>query len=476
MNEIQSSKPIIIIGAGPAGLTAAYELMKKGIPSIIIEKSSTVGGLSQTVKYKGYHFDIGGHRFFTKVKRVDDMWREVLKEDFLKRNRLSRIYYKGKFFFYPIKPTDVVKKLGIWESFLCGMSYFKSKIIKRPKEDSFEDYIINNFGERLYKTFFRSYTEKVWGIPCTEIKAEWAAQRIKGLSFSSLLKTMIIGNRGDKIKSLIEQFYYPKYGPGMMWEKTREIIESSSLSKVLLNSSAKEIIYKDGTVEKAIISNNGKEETIEVSGLISSIPIIQLFQMLTPGIDRKYIDAANSLHYRDFITIALVINKNNLFPDNWIYVHDPDVLVGRIQNFNNWSEYMSENNETTCIGMEYFCFETDDIWNKSDKDLIDMAKNELDKIGLAKKEDVVDGAVVRMQKTYPVYDDSYEAAMPIIKEGFSHFKNLYPVGRNGMHRYNNQDHSMYTAMLAVENLADGKNHNLWDVNVERVYHEEIEAK
>ncbi len=470
--NLLGSTPVLIIGAGPAGLTAAYELMKKGTPSIIIEKSKVVGGLSQTVKYKDYHFDIGGHRFFTKVKRVDDMWREVLGDDFLKRQRLSRIYYNGKFFMYPIKPFDVVEKLGLKESFLSGLSYFKSKLFKRSQEKSFEDYIINNFGERLYKTFFRSYTEKVWGIPSNQIKAEWAAQRIKGLSLTSLLKTMLFGNRNNNIKSLIEQFYYPKYGPGMMWEKTQELIEKSGLSKVLFDSNVKEIIYENDIVKEVIVITKTGELRFPVKAIISTIPIIELFKLLNPHIDNSFIEAASSLNYRDFISIALILNRSDIFPDNWIYIHDPNVLVGRIQNFNNWSEFLVPNNNTTCIGMEYFCFETDSIWKKSDKELLEFAATELEKIGLAKKEDVIDGAVVRMKKTYPIYDDAYEKAMPIIKEAFSKFKNLYPVGRNGMHRYNNQDHSMYTAMLAVENIIDGAKHDLWQVNVERVYHEE----
>lgn len=472
-NKIKDQNPVLIIGAGPAGLTAAYELMKRGVKSIIIEKTGVVGGISQTVRYGEYRFDIGGHRFFTKVERVNKMWKEVLGDDFLKRKRLSRIFYNGKFFHYPIKPFDVLQKLGILESFLCGLSYFKSKIFKRKKEESFEDYIVNNFGERLYQTFFKSYTEKVWGMPCTEIKAEWAAQRIKGLSITSLLVTMFFGNRDNKIKSLIEEFYYPKYGPGMMWEKTQKIVEDSGLSKIYFNTNLKEIISSNGSIGSVVIEKDGVEEKILVSSLISSAPISEVFNLIKPDLEKTFIDVAKNLHYRDFITVALIINIQSLFEDNWIYVHDPDVLVGRIQNFNNWSEYMVPNNKTTCIGMEYFCFDTDLIWNQSDEKLIEMAKKELHKIGLANYDGVLDGSVVRMKKTYPIYDDSYEKSMPVIKKVFSKFSNLYPVGRNGMHRYNNQDHSMYTAMLAVENLIDGKKHDLWKVNVERVYHEEI---
>lgn len=468
--------PVLIIGAGPAGLTAAYELAKKGKRSIIVEKDSVVGGISRTVRYKDYRFDIGGHRFFTKVERVNEMWREVLGDDFIKRARLSHIYYKRKFFLYPIKPLDVLFKLGLWESFLAGLSYFKAKIFMRPKEESFEDYIVNNFGWRLYNTFFKSYTEKVWGIPCTNIKAAWAAQRIKGLSLTSLIKTAFFGNRGDAVKSLIEEFQYPKLGPGQMWEKTLERVHASGLSDIYFSSYPTELQHVDGRITEVTIETPDGKKIVPVSAVISSMPIPGLFSLLHPVISKEALAAANSLSFRDFITVALILKQPNLFPDNWIYVHEPNVLVGRIQNFNNWSPFMVPRNGTTCLGLEYFCFTTDSIWSKPDSELIMMASEELDSIGLAHKEDVIDGAVVRVEKTYPVYDDAYDRAMPHIHNAFAQFSNLYPVGRNGMHRYNNQDHAMYTAMLAVENIVENAGHNLWDVNVERVYHEEIEKK
>ena len=466
--------PVLILGAGPAGLTAAYELMKRGRRSILVEKDAVVGGISRTVEYKGYHFDIGGHRFFTKVKRVDDMWREVLGSDFIKRSRLSHIYYRRKFFLYPIKPLDVLAKLGVWQSFLAGLSYARAKLFKRPIENSFEDYIVNNFGERLYRTFFKSYTEKIWGVPCTQIKAEWAAQRIKGLSLVSLIKTAFLGNRRNAVKSLIEEFHYPKLGPGMMWEQTLERVRSSGLATVSFNSRATVLRHRNGEIFEAVVKTSDGEQTIAVSSVISSIPIAELFDPLQPSLDSRALGAARTLRYREFITVALVLKRVDLFPDNWIYIHEPGVRVGRIQNFNNWSPYLTPDNGTTCLGLEYFCFATDAIWSAPDAELLAMAAGELEDIGLAKREDIIDGAVVRMEKCYPIYDDAYEAAMPAIRAQFAQFKNLYPVGRNGMHRYNNQDHAMYTAMLAVENLADGAGHNLWDVNVEPVYHEETE--
>ncbi len=472
MNSIQ--KPVVIIGAGPAGLTAAYELAKRGRRSVIVEKDTVVGGIARTAQYKGYRFDIGGHRFFTKVDRVMAMWRDVMGDDFLKRPRLSRIYYRKQFFYYPIKPFDVVRKLGLWETALAGLSFIKAKIFPRPREESFEDYIINNFGERLYRTFFKSYTEKVWGIPCTEIKAEWAAQRIKGLSFSSLIRTALFGNRGNKIKTLIEEFWYPRLGPGMMWEKTKDLVEKSGYGETLFRSAPTAVLHENGVITAVRVwGSDGGERTIEASALISSMPLAELFDLFEPKLDPAAIRAAHSLHYRDFVTVALVIRRKDMFPDNWIYIHEPGVKLGRIQNFKNWSPEMVPGPETTCLGLEYFCFTTDPLWRMQDKDLVAFAADELEKIGLAKKEEVLDGAVVRMPKTYPVYDDAYERAMPEVKKAVARFANLYPVGRNGMHKYNNQDHSMLTAMLAVENIADGAQHNLWEVNVERIYHEEI---
>lgn len=470
--DMEKNTSTLIIGAGPAGLTAAYELAKSGRRSVIVEKSGVVGGISRTVVYKGYRFDIGGHRFFTKVERVNRMWHEVLGDDFIKRSRLSHIYYKRKFFLYPIKPFDVLFKLGIWESFLAGLSYAKAKIFKRSDDGSFENYIVNNFGNRLYNTFFKSYTEKVWGIPCTKIKASWAAQRIKGLSVTSLITTALFGNRGNKVKSLIEAFYYPKLGPGQMWEKTLELVLVSGLCEIHFNSEVRDLKHIDGNVYEARIKTPDGEKILAVDSVISSIPIRTLFELFSPALSIQVLDAAKGLSFRDFITVALILKKKDLFPDNWIYIHEPDVLVGRIQNFNNWSPYMVPDNGTTCLGLEYFCFDTDPLWGTSDKKLIERGAEELEKIGLASKSDVIDGAVVRVEKTYPVYDDAYEEAMPIIKDAFSAFTNVYPVGRNGMHRYNNQDHAMLTAMLAVENINANAGHNLWDVNVERVYHEE----
>ncbi len=464
----------LIIGAGPAGLTAAYELAKRRRHSIIVEKDSMVGGIARTVESAGNYFDIGGHRFFTKIPRVMTMWQEVLGQDFLKRPRLSRIYYRKKFFYYPIKIFDVMKKLGFWESALCGVSFFISRFKKSPHEENFEDYIVNRFGRRLYSLFFRSYTEKVWGIPCTKIKAEWAAQRIKGLSFVTLLKTALLGNRGNAIKTLIEEFYYPRLGPGMMWRRTAEAVERSGYGRVIYNTRPVEIVHDGRRVIGCRLRGDvaSQSELWEADNIISSMPLQELIGLFSPRLSEEVIRAAYSLNYRDFITVALVVNRREIFPDNWIYIHEPEVRLGRIQNFKNWSPDMVADKNQSCLGLEYFCFKNDAVWNMSDQDLVNLAKAELEKIGLVKKNEVSAGTVVRMEKTYPIYDDNYEQAMPVIRKALSVFSNFYTVGRNGMHRYNNQDHSMYTAMLAVENVFGAK-HDLWQVNTERVYHEEI---
>lgn len=469
-------EPVIIIGAGPAGLTAAYELAKRKTRSVILEKDTMVGGIARTAEYRGYRFDIGGHRFFTKVDRVMAMWREVLGTDFLRRPRLSRIYFRKKFFSYPVKPFDALSKLGARETVLAGFSFLNARMRPRLREESFEDYIINNFGERLYRTFFKSYTEKVWGIPCTEIRAEWAAQRIKGLSLTSLVKTAFLGNRGNKIKTLIDEFYYPRFGPGMMWEKTKERVEESGYGKVRFGVLVRAILHDGKKITGVrIVNEKGGEEIIQGSALVSSMPLGELLQLMVPAMPQKVQDAASDLHYRDFITVALVVNKEHVFPDNWIYIQDDGFQVGRIQNFKNWSPEMVGDPKKTCLGLEYFCFKTDPLWSMKDADLIKLGAEELERLGFAKKEEVLDGAVVRMEKTYPVYDAAYEAAMPALKKAVGQFGNLYPVGRNGMHKYNNQDHAMYTAMLSVENMFGAK-HDIWDVNVERAYHEEKEER
>jgi protoporphyrinogen oxidase len=469
-------KKVVIIGAGPAGLTAAYQLCKEGVESVILEKDVVVGGISRTVNYKGYLFDIGGHRFFTKVKAVDEMWREVLGEKkFLHRSRLSRIYYNKRFFYYPIKAANALWGLGLWNSTLTLASYMKAQMLPSKNEKSFEDWVSNRFGKRLFNIFFKTYTEKVWGIPCSEISADWAAQRIKGLSLIATIKNALLSsqstNKGDVIKTLIDAFDYPEKGPGQMWEMVAEDIQTRG-STLKMKSSVEKILWKPGAVTALEIGIDGKKEKVDGTDFISSMPIQELVRKLSPKPPANVRDAAERLGYRDFLTVSLIVNKADLFQDNWIYIHDSSVKVGRIQNFKNWSPEMVPDPLKTCLGLEYFCFEGDGLWTMSDEDLIKLATEEIGALGLVDPKDVEDGAVVRMPKAYPVYDSVYAGAVNTIREFMAGLGNLYLVGRNGMHKYNNQDHSMLTAMLSVKNILGAK-YDVWEVNVDNEYHEEV---
>jgi protoporphyrinogen oxidase len=477
--EIKEKK-VVIIGGGPAGLTAAYQLSKAGVPSVVLEKDNTVGGISRTVNYKNYRFDIGGHRFFTKIKEVEDLWKNVLGDDFLRRKRLSRIYYNKKFFYYPLRPLNALLRLGIRNSFLIGVSYLYAKLRPSKEENTFEQWVSNRFGKRLFNIFFKTYTEKVWGIPCQEIRAEWAAQRIKGLSLLSALKNALMksqNNSGDKkhvIKTLIDEFDYPKYGPGMMWKAVANDIQTNG-SEVWQGAEVVGILLSNNRIEAVEVQRDGKIELISGTDFVSSMPIREAIQIFRPAVPKDVLDAANDLKYRDFLTVALIINKPHIFPDTWIYIHDSTVKVGRIQNFKNWSPHMVPNNEKTCLGLEYFCFEGDALWNTSDDQLIELAKRELEALGFADQDDVEDGTVVRMPKAYPVYDSTYKKSLRIVRNFIDGLYNFQLVGRNGQHKYNNQDHSMLTAMMAAENI-QGANHDLWQVNEEPEYHEEIVEK
>ena len=469
--------PVVIIGAGPAGLTAAYVLSKAGAQSIVLEKDQVVGGLARTVNYKGYYFDIGGHRFFTKVEAVEKIWKEVLAENLLRRNRLSRIYYNNKFFYYPLRPLNALLGLGVWNSILIFFSYLASQLFPSKEEETFEQWVSNRFGKRLFRIFFKTYTEKVWGIPCKDISAEWATQRIKGLSLIAVLKNAIIKNQSgqkDKrkvIKTLIDEFDYPKFGPGMMWQTMVEIIRRNN-SQVWLGKEVEGIRWSGNRVEALEVKRNGQIELLYGKDFISSMPIREALQKFKPQVPKEVLDAANDLKYRDFLTVALIIRKPMLFPDTWIYIHDPEVKVGRIQNFKNWSPFMVPDPNKTCLGLEYFCFEGDCLWSMPDDELIELGKRELETLGLGNKDDVEDGMVVRMPKAYPIYDSTYRKSLEVVRQFLKQFENLHLVGRNGMHKYNNQDHSMLTAILSAENIL-GANHDLWTVNVKQEYHEEM---
>jgi protoporphyrinogen oxidase len=474
------NKKVVVIGAGPAGLTASYQLSRAGVESIVLEKDQTVGGISRTVNYKDYHFDIGGHRFFTKIDEVDRMWQSILDDDFLKRERLSRIYYDKKFFYYPLRPFNALLGLGLWNSILILGSYLLSRLIPSKPEETFEQWVSNRFGKRLYHIFFKTYTEKVWGISCNEIRAEWAAQRIKGLSLVTAIKDSLMKsqnnshNKQNVIKTLVDQFHYPKLGPGMMWRAVAEKIQSNG-SEVRMEAEVTGIVCSEKRVEAVEAKRNGKLDRISGTDFICSMPIRELVQKIKPPVPKKILDAANNLQYRDFITVALIINKGDVFPDNWIYIHDPDVKVGRIQNFKNWSPYMVPDQSKTCLGLEYFCFENDPLWKMSDRELIDLGVREMEALGFANQRDVLDGTVVRMPKAYPVYDSKDRDSVTIIRDYLDQMENLHLVGRNGQHKYNNQDHSMLTGMMAAKNVLGG-NHNLWKVNEETEYHEEMVLK
>ncbi len=409
---------VLIMGAGPAGLTAAYELSNKQIPSVVLEADPVVGGIARTANYKGYLFDMGGHRFFTKVTLVEQMWKEVLGADFITRPRVSRIYYRRKFFQYPLEPMNALFGLGIVESIRCGLSYVKAQCIKSRPEEDFETWVSNRFGKRLFQIFFKTYTEKVWGMPCRDIKAEWAAQRIKDLSLFTLVWSAIRPRkkhpRDKVIKTLIHEFQYPRRGPGMMWERTRDIVEERG-SKVLLNTRVEKIHWRPGAV--TAVTAGGRKFAAE--HFISSLPIRELIQSLDPPPPPHILRAAEDFHYRDFLTVALIVRGKDLFPDNWIYVHESKVKVGRIQNYKNWSPEMVPDSETTCLGLEYFCNEGDDIWSMNDEALVDLGRQELGALGLVNPEAVMDGTVVRVKKAYPVYDEFYRKGLAAIQEFLS---------------------------------------------------------
>ena len=464
------SNRVVIVGGGPAGLTAAYQLVKLGRPVVVLEKHPIVGGLARTEDYKGFCFDIGGHRFFTKVEEVNRMWQEVLGEDFLRRPRLSRIYYNRRFFHYPLRPVNALIGLGLWQSLLIVLSYLKWQILPHPREETFEQWVTNRFGRRLFQTFFKTYTEKVWGIPCSELRAEWAAQRIRGLSLKTALLSMFLRPK-TTIKTLIDEFHYPRLGPGMMWEAVKGKIEQSH-GTVELNVEVLSIQRESDSIRRMVVANQGRQEIIEGSAFISSIPIGEFLKKLDPPPPPRILDAAGRLRYRDLLVVCLIVRQPTLFPDNWIYVHEPEVEVGRIQNYKNWSPDMVPDPSKTSLGLEYFCTRGDDLWRRSDMELLDQGKRELALIGLARLEDVEDGCVLRIPYAYPVYDADYRANLALVREFVEGFKNFQTIGRNGLHRYNNQDHAMLTGMLAARNLVLGERNDLWSVNTEQEYHEE----
>ena len=469
------SRNVVIIGAGPAGLTAAYTLSKRGVPATVLEADRTVGGIARTVNYKGFLFDIGGHRFFTKWDQVNEIWNEILGSKFLERPRLSRIYYRKKFFFYPLQARNALFGLGIFESIRILLSYVQAKLLPARHEENFEQWVTNRFGRRLYEIFFKTYTEKVWGVPCTTIRAEWAAQRIRGLSLATAVRSALLKTNTAIVKTLIDRFHYPERGPGQMWEMLTDHLRERAYP-VLLERPVVRICHKNKRVTHLVVGGAQGEEQYEGTDFISSMPIRDLVNALDPPAPENVRTAANRLRYRDFLIVSVIVNRKDVMPDNWLYVHESKVRVGRIQNFKNWSPAMVPDLDKTCLGMEYFVFENDDLWSSSDEKLIELARRELACLGLASADEISDGAVVRVQKAYPMYDDAWSEQVDMVRRYVEEYlPNLQLVGRNGMHKYNNQDHSMMTAICAAENIC-GAQYDLWAINTEPEYHEEKRAE
>ncbi|HBH74839.1 MAG TPA: FAD-dependent oxidoreductase [Acidimicrobiaceae bacterium] len=465
----------VVIGAGPAGLTAAYELGKRDHKAVVLEADAVVGGISRTARVGDWRFDIGGHRFFTKVTPVRDLWHEILPdEDFLLRPRMSRIFYRGRFYDYPLRAFNALRNLGVLEAVRCVLSYLWVRI--RPPKDvtTFEGYIASKFGWRLYGIFFKTYTEKVWGVPADQIQADWAAQRVKNLDLLRAIINSLAPRRNQKeITSLIEEFEYPRHGPGMMWERCHELVEGQG-GEVHFHHAVSRIEHANGVATGVIAETPAGEVRFPCGDVVSSMPIPRLVQAMDPAPPAEVLAAADGLAFRDFLTVALVVPETDGFPDNWIYIHAPDVEVGRVQNFRSWSPQMVPESGKTCLGLEYFVSEGDELWSSSDDELVALGTAEMERLGLLEPGVVEQGFVVRMPKAYPMYDAFYRDNVDVLRDWLAaNAANVHPVGRNGMHRYNNQDHSMYTAMLTVENIVDGTAHDVWEVNVEAEYHEEV---
>ncbi|MGE0767390.1 MAG: NAD(P)/FAD-dependent oxidoreductase [Hyphomicrobiaceae bacterium] len=482
-----SHSDVFVIGAGPAGLTAAYLLTKEGVSTTVIEADPTyVGGISRTASYKDFLFDIGGHRFFSRSKEVVDLWKEILPQDFIERPRLSRIYYDGKYYSYPLKAFEALSNLGVLESGLCVLSFMYKQAFPNEKPQTFHEWVSNQFGERLFSIFFKTYTEKVWGMSCDDISADWAAQRIKGLDLWSAMANALRNSvapkgfkdgtkahDGEIIKTLIESFQYPRKGPGMMWDAAAAKTRAQG-GTIHMGTSLKSLAYDKSKQLWTITASSidGSDHVFTARDVISSAPIRELMGSIGPTSPLSK-PSADALRYRDFLTVALIVDKPDLFPDNWIYIHEPSVKVGRIQNFRSWSPEMVPDDKLACLGLEYFCFEGDGLWAATDGELIGLAKKELEQIGLATWNDIKDGCVVRQKKAYPVYDEAYRLHVDTIREDIAaHYPHLHLVGRNGMHKYNNQDHAMMTAMLTVKNIMAGTDlYDIWNVNEDAEYHE-----
>ena len=476
-----SDNHTLIIGAGPAGLTAAYELSRNGAKSVILEASTSMGGIARTASYRNYLFDIGGHRFYSKVPAINELWQEILGPDFLERPRMSRIHYRGHFFDYPLRPANALRGLGLFESFRVIASYTKAHLAPNPEpERSFEDWVSRRFGRRLFEIFFKTYTEKVWGISCDQISADWAAQRIKDLSLFKAIVNAFTSQNGCNGKAvmttLIDRFHYPRLGPGMMWDRLRDLIQANGGS-VISDVRVGTIIHRHGRIE-SVHGRGPNGEWVEFGGreFISSMALRDLILALDPPPPDEILRAAHALRYRDFLSVVLIVDRAEVFPDNWIYIHSPEVKLGRIQNYKNWSLEMVPDQLTTTLGLEYFLWDSDPEWNWPDKRLIELGIRECVQLGLIRPGEVKDGTVVRAEMAYPIYDHEYQERLQVLRDYLNRFENLQTIGRNGLHRYNNMDHSMLTGLYAARNVLGAQPKlDVWSVNAETSYHEDGQA-
>jgi protoporphyrinogen oxidase len=473
-------KTVVVIGAGPAGLTAARLLAQGGVPVTVLESDPVyVGGISRTIEYHGYRFDIGGHRFFSKSEQIEALWSEILPDGFLVRPRLSRIYYGGRFFDYPLRPLKALRTLGPLQATACVASYARARLQPHPHPASFEDWVVNRFGRRLFDVFFRTYTEKVWGMPCAEISADWAVQRIGSLSLGSALLPEWVTNparrRRRAAKTLTQTFRYPRLGPGMLWEACAQSVQDFG-GTIRLGRHVRACHWRSDQGQWTIehVGPDGSVASTTATDVISSAPLADLIGCLAPNPGRGARQAASDLRYRDFLTVGLIIDRRLRFEDQWIYVHDPSVRVARIQNYRAWSPDMVPDEATSSLGLEYFCREHDDLWEQRDDALVRLAWEELQRIGLAPGARFIDGHVVRQRRAYPVYDAAYAANVSRIRTDLdARFPTLHLVGRNGMHKYNNQDHAMMTGLLAAENILLGRRaFDVWRVNADAEYLED----